>query len=482
MRRSLILTGLLFLAGTLAGKLNLPAQEDKNAIKPIEVVKLDRKEPIVFQKDIEPILAAKCTVCHSGPVKEGKFDLGTYDALMKGGKRGKSVIPGKAEESLLYKSAGRTAKPFMPPKGEKPLSPQELALIKLWIDEGAKAPTGVREKPKAVVTAPPSRVQPVRALAISPDKSMVVASRGNQIHLYEAGSGKHVRTLVDPNVKGPDQKPIEAAHLSLVESMAFAPDGSVLVTGSYQEVTVWDPKEGTVKNRLTGFSDRVVALAFSHDGKLLATGGGGLTDDGEIKVFELPEFKQAVEIKNGHSDTVYGVCFSPDGSKLATAAADKFVKVWELPSGKFIKSFEGHTHHVLDVGWKADGKLLVSAGADLPSAVAPSKGHMKVWDYEKGERVRDLPVVDRQVTRLRFVGKTSVIVVCSGDGQARRYNIDNGAAQGQLPGSATDYLYAVDASPDGTLIAVGGEEGVVRVYDGAKLTRTLLPPGIDPKK
>ena len=83
----------------------------------------------------------------------------------------------------------------MPPKSEEPLTPEELALIKLWIDQGAKAPTSVREKPKIIVTAPPATVQPVRGVAVSPDKSSVAASRGNQIHIYDAGSGTYIRSL-----------------------------------------------------------------------------------------------------------------------------------------------------------------------------------------------------------------------------------------------------------------------------------------------
>ena len=91
---------------------------------------------------------------------------------------------------------------------------------------------------------------------------------------------------------------------------------------------------------------------------------------------------QVFEIKNGHSDTVYGVSFSPDDKVLATCAADKFVKTWEVPSGKLLKVFEGHTHHVLDVGWKGDGKFLASCGADM---------NIKVWDWDKGEQSRPSP-------------------------------------------------------------------------------------------
>src|SRR6516164_8907551 len=97
----------------------LPAQEQEKRHKKeqeIKVIKLDRKEPVVYEKDIEPILVNKCSFCHSGNVKEGKFDVSSFDSLMKGGKRGKPVVPGKSADSLLYKSAGRIERPLMPPK------------------------------------------------------------------------------------------------------------------------------------------------------------------------------------------------------------------------------------------------------------------------------------------------------------------------------------------------------------------------------
>src|SRR5262249_26034802 len=140
---------------------------------PIKVITLPRTEPVSYEKDIEPILINKCAFCHSGNVKESKFDLGTYEGLMKGGKRGKGIVPGKSAESLLVALAGKTERPTMPPKTEEPLTPEELALIKLWIDQGAKPPSGQRERPKAIVGLPPANVHPVHALAISPDKSMV---------------------------------------------------------------------------------------------------------------------------------------------------------------------------------------------------------------------------------------------------------------------------------------------------------------------
>src|SRR5208282_4294947 len=106
------------------------------------------------------------------------------------------------------------------------------------------------------------------------------------IHLYDGKKGDFLKTLVDPLLKTPDGKAAKAAHISLVESMAFSPDGKTLASGSFQELTLWDAEKGEPKKRLTGFADRVVAIAYSADGKFLATGGGAPTEDGELKIFE----------------------------------------------------------------------------------------------------------------------------------------------------------------------------------------------------
>ena len=92
----------------------------------------------------------------------------------------------------------------------------------------------------------------------------------------------------------------------------------------------------------------------------------------------------------------------------------------------------------------------------------------------------------KQITRLIFKGKTSEILVCSGDSSVRVWNIDNGA-KGRAFSGATDFLYTVAASNDGKFVVAGGEEGIVRVYNGTtgKLLKTVsgstpvnaAPPG-----
>ncbi len=485
MRRLIACTVALYVACVASTQ-----EPKKGDLPPITPIDLKRKEPIEYGKDVAPIFENKCTVCHSGNNPDGSFDMSTYEKVLKGGKKrgSKIIVPGKSNESFLFLSCSRQVKPIMPPKSEEPLSSQEVSVIKLWIDEGAKAPTSVRTKEKIVVSLPAALVKPVRAVAVAPDGQLLAASRGNQIHLFEVktepsagkkGNAKPAwvfsRSLYDPKLKTPNGKEAKVAHISLVESIAFSPDGKTLLSGSFQELTIWDVATGEPRARIADFADRVCAIAFSPDGKLFATGGGAPTEDGEIKVFDASG-KLVTEIRGGHSDTVFGVAFSPDGKRLASGGADKFMKVFELPTepGKpatFVKSFEGHTHHVMGVGWTPDGKKLASCGAD---------NVVKIWDFEKGEKVRDMQGHQKQVTTLYFVGKTSQFLTGSGDTTVRMWNADNGGNIRQFPG-APDYIYSVSASGDGGVVATGCEDGIVRVYNGTNgtLIQAALPPGVE---
>src|SRR5262249_39050212 len=128
-------------------------------------------------------------------------------------------------------------------------------------------------------------------------------------------------------------------------------------------------------------------------------------------------------------------------------------------------------HHVLDVGWSADGTTLASAGAD---------NVVKIWDYQKGEQLRTINAHGKQITRLVFIGKRPEFATCSGDQTVRFWNTNGGNTR-NFSGSQ-DFLYAVGVSPDGAIVAAGGEEGVLRLYNGnnGQLVKSVLPPGEKP--
>src|SRR5262249_59906284 len=99
---------------------------------------------------------------------------------------------------------------------------------------------------------------------------------------------------------------------------------------------------------------------------------------------------------------------------------------------------------------------------------------------EKGEQVRTMTGHAKQITRLLFLGNSSQIVTCSGDQTVKYWNVDNGGNVLNFGGN-NDFLYAVGVSSDGKVLAAGGEEGIVRLYNGTngQLLKSLLPPGVE---
>ncbi|MDB5352195.1 MAG: repeat-containing protein, partial [Planctomycetota bacterium] len=159
-----------------------------------------------------------------------------------------------------------------------------------------------------------------------------------------------------------------------------------------------------------------------------------------------------------HSDTIFGLAFSPDGKSLASAAADKFLKVTNVADGKELKSFEGHTGHVLAVDWREDGKQLVTGGADSV---------LKVWDVETGDQLRTLQAAGKQVTAVRWGRGTGITTVAgaSGDKLVRFWN----PADGSIPRTFTgpvDYVFGVAISKDRSRVAAGGADGVLFLWNG----------------
>ena len=126
----------------------------------------------------------------------------------------------------------------------------------------------------------------------------------------------------------------------------------------------------------------------------------------------------------------------------------------------------------MGVGFSADGKLLASAGAD---------NVVKIWDYAKGEQARTIAnAATKQLTALAFLPKKSEFLTVSGDSQIRRWNTNGGNTRNY---STSDFLYSVAVSSDGAVVAAGGQDGSVKLYNGnsGALIKSLLPPEAETK-
>src|SRR5262245_36819494 len=77
--------------------------QTKKEVIPIAVAEIKRNDAVIYEKEIEPIFYKKCITCHSGNVKEGRYDISTYEGAVKGGRRGAALVPGKSMASNIMK-------------------------------------------------------------------------------------------------------------------------------------------------------------------------------------------------------------------------------------------------------------------------------------------------------------------------------------------------------------------------------------------
>lgn len=203
------------------------------------------------------------------------------------------------------------------------------------------------------------------------------------------------------------------------------------------------------------FAGRVNAVAFSPDGKILASGSGEPSRSGDIALFEAATGKVTADWKEKHSDSVISLDFSPDGKLLASGAADKIARVFNLASGEQVNIFEGHTHYVNDVAFRSDGRVLATAGAD---------GVVNSWDMLMGERKKKIEGWTKEVTSLQFIGATDRIVTSAGDNLVRI--VTDAGSQVRAISKLPDFMQSAASTADGKIIVAGGEDSFLRVWNG----------------
>jgi WD40 repeat protein len=314
-----------------------------------------------------------------------------------------------------------------------------------------EAAAATRDQELAAATAAvPLTEKPLKSVAFSPDGAIFVTVGDDQLlHSWDSETGAAVE--------------VYAGAPAVLNVIAFTSTGQAITGAANNTGAMWDFATEWKLERTIGspdmtdtLLDRVTALDFSPDGKVLAVGGGEPSRSGEIKLFNVADGQLIMAVKEPHSDTVNCIDFSPDGTQLASCAADRFIKVWNVADGKFVRSFEGHTHHVLGVTWKLDQRMLVSSGAD---------NVIKVWDTRTGDQLRTVQnQFNKEVTSVTFVGDTDTVVAVSGDARVRLVNASNGGIAGDYQG-ATEYMYSAAVSADGKAILAGGLDGVLRIWN-----------------
>ena len=189
MRKMIVLLGML-----VVGSTNLDVSL---AGPPIAIETIQRAEPVNFEKEILPILQKNCLACHSAGEKQGGLILESAQGILKGGDTGPAAVPAKGLESLLLKVASHQAEPVMPPEGNdvaaSNLTPKELGLFKLWIDQGAIGSGGIDSLSPKQMNRLPRGLVAVQSLALTQDGQYVAFGRGSSSDAESSPRGSKLR-------------------------------------------------------------------------------------------------------------------------------------------------------------------------------------------------------------------------------------------------------------------------------------------------
>ena len=405
-----------------------------------------------FRTDVFPILRDNCLACHSAQTKMGELVIESYDGLMKGGKKGDAIVRGDADSSLLVRMLEGRAQPKMPMGGELP--PQNIAVIKAWIDAGAQGEEVSGGAPTLPMIAARRDVPtPVGAVAFSPDGSTLAVAGYQEVHIFDTAGGRVTRAL--------------GGHADLVRSVAFSADGKLLAAAGgapaqFGEVKVWDVENGELRQAIKGHTDCIYSVDFSPDGKQIVTA----SYDRMIELWSVDSGEHVSTLKD-HVDAVYAVDFGRKPGQLVSGGADRSVKLWNLETGKPSLTLSEPLAGVLTVAFHPDGQQFAAAGADKT---------IRVWriakeDNTAADLVKAITGHEAAILKIAFSPDGKTIISSSSDRSLKAWDSAT-LAEKAVAADQSDWGEALAFHPDGKTFVVGRYDGSLTTYDAVSLQPT----------
>jgi WD40 repeat protein len=276
-------------------------------------------------------------------------------------------------------------------------------------------------------------------------------------HLASVGADRTVKVWDLTTGQGVFQQPCDPVRDAAYTVAFRPPDGRQVAAGGGGVVNVWDWASGKLLHAFPGHAPQPIAVAFSGDGRRLATGSGS---EGP-RVWDAATGAGPLHTFPGYRNPISALAFSPDGGRLAVSSFDRTVKVWDTATGGLLFPALLHTGNTLCVAYSPDGRRLASSGEDKT---------VRVWDAQTGREVLGLRGHARRCMCVAFSPDGWRLASASADRTIRIWDAtplrgDEGQALLTFTKHSNE-IRSVACSPDGR-IASAALSGDVKVWDVA---------------
>jgi WD40 repeat protein len=282
--------------------------------------------------------------------------------------------------------------------------------------------------------------------------------------------------LLDAANAKPQLKQFISSFENNIYTIAFSTDGKTLASsgcGEYVdgmckqgEIILWDVVSRLrIGQPITGHTREVGDVAFSPDGKILASASW----DGSILLWDVVTHEPIGSPLLGHTGQVNSIAFSSDGKVLASGSSDKTIILWSVASGQRIgKPLSGHTSSVLSVAFRPDGKILASGGCGKYVDATCKQGEIILWDVASRHHI-DLPLIGHLKAVLTVAFSPDGITLASGsaDGMVILWDVDSHHQIGQPLERHTGEVQSIAFSKDGKVLASGSFDNTIILWDVA---------------